>query len=122
MKDTFKLELKKDQGDDKIFYRYRYETCVIWFEQDQTTGSIYRVDIKDEEFPDVEYYSDDTKDRFYPTRVRMIFYGHTVTDDSDFEKIARKISLCGLRRSSIEKFILSSDNYKLWLEKHGESK
>lgn len=52
----------------------------------------------------------------------MIFYCYTVADDYDFEKIVRKISLCELRRSNIEKFVLSSDYYKFWLEKHGESK
>lgn len=41
MKKGFKLELKKKQSDNNIFYRYSYETCTFWFSQSQINGNIY---------------------------------------------------------------------------------
>lgn len=26
-----KLELKKTEKDDKVFYRYKFDTCKFWF-------------------------------------------------------------------------------------------
>lgn len=123
MNNDFKLELKaKNAQDEKdvTFYRYRYETCKIWFSQNQLTGDIYRVNIVDEEYPDVEYYSDDTEDRFYPTNIRIIFPTSAVKNDNDYTELNRKVQHCCLRRHAIEDFLLSGDHYKLWLEKHGE--
>lgn len=120
MKKGFKLELKKKQSDNNIFYRYSYETCKIWFEQDQITGNIYKVNISDEQYGDVEYYSDDTEDRFYPTNIRVIFPRSIVKNDNDYTELNKKVQYCCLRRHAIEDFLLSGEHYKLWLEKHGE--
>ena len=123
MNNDFKLELKVEHipGEkDFTFYRYRYETCKIWFSQNQLTGDIYRVNIVDEEYPDVEYYSYDTQDRFYPTDVTVTIPRSIVKNDNDYTALNKKIRDCCLRRSAIEKFLLSSEHYKLWLEKHGE--
>ena len=124
MNNDFKLELKaKNAQDEKdvTFYRYRYETCKIWFSQNQLTGDIYRVNIVDEEYPDVEYYSYDTEDRFYPTDVTVIIPRSIVKNDNDYTALNKKVRDCCLRRSAIKKFLLSSEHYKLWLEKHGEN-
>lgn len=120
MEKEFKLELKKKQDDNNIFYRYSYETCKIWFDQDQTTGNIYRVNIVDRQYPEVDYYVDDTEDRFYPSKVRLDFPRLFIKSDFDFESVNKKLHDCCLRRSAIEDFLLSSEHYKLWLEKHGE--
>lgn len=120
MKKDFKLELKKKQPDNSIFYRYSYETCKIWFDQDQTTGNIYGVNIVDRQYPEVDYYVDDTEDRFYSSKVRLDFPRLFIRSDSDFESANKKLQDCCLRRYAIEKFLLSSKHYKLWLEKHGE--
>lgn len=123
MKKDFKLELKIKHvhGEkDSTFYRYRYETCIFWFSQNQTNGNIYRVSISDEQYGDVEYYSDDTEDRCYPTNVRIIIPRSVVKNDSDYTELNKKVQCCCLRRHAIEDFLLSSDHYKLWLEKHGE--
>lgn len=123
MKKDFKLELKVEhmQGEkDKTFYRYRYETCIFWFSQSQINGNIYRVNISDEEYPDVEYYSYDTKDRFYPTDITIIFPRSIVKNDNDYTELNKKVQYCCLRRHAIEDFLLSGEHYKLWLEKHGE--
>lgn len=124
MNNDFKLELKaKNAQDEKdvTFYRYRYETCKIWFSQNQLTGNIYRVNIVDEEYPDVEYYSYDTEDRFYPTDIKVTFPGSAVKNDNDYTALNKKVQDCCSRRSAIEKFLLSGEHYKLWLEKHGEN-
>lgn len=121
MNTDFKLELQKE--DDRVgdtFYRYRYETCKIWFSQNQSTGNIYRVNIIDEEYPGVEYYSDDTEDRFYPTNIRVIFPRSIAKNDNDDTELNKKVQYCCLRRHAIEDFLLSGDHYKLWLEKHGK--
>ena len=119
----FKLELKVEHmqgGDDLTFYRYRYETCTFWFSQNQINGNIYRVNISDEQYDDVEYYSYDTEDRFYPTDIAVIFPRSVVKNDNDYTELNKKVQYCCLRRSAIEKFLLSGEHYKLWLEKHGE--
>ena len=124
MNNDFKLELKaKNAQDEKdvTFYRYRYETCKIWFSQNQLTGDIYRVNIVDEEYPDVEYYSYDTEDRFYPTDIKVTFPGSAVKNDNDYTALNKKVQDCCSRRSAIEKFLLSGEHYKLWLEKHGKN-
>lgn len=123
MKKDFKLELKVEhmQGEkDKTFYRYRYETCTFWFSQSQINGNIYRVNISDEEYPDVEYYSYDTEDRFYPTDITIIIPKSVVKNDNDYTELNKKVQYCCLRRHAIEDFLLSGEHYKLWLEKHGE--
>ena len=123
MKKDFKLELKVEHmqgGDDLTFYRYRYETCTFWFSQNQINGNIYRVNISDEQYDDVEYYSYDTEDRFYPTDIAVIFPRSVVKNDNDYTELNKKVQYCCLRRSAIEKFLLSGEHYKLWLEKHGE--
>lgn len=120
MEKDFKLELKKKQPDNSIFYRYSYETCKIWFDQDQTTGNIYGVNIVDRQYPEVDYYVDDTEDRFYSSKVRLDFPRLFIRSDSDFESANKKLQDCCLRRSAIEKFLLSGEHYKLWSEKHGE--
>ena len=123
MKKDFKLELKVEhlQGEkDLTFYRYRYETCTFWFSQNQINGNIYGVNISDEQYDDVEYYSYDTEDRFYPTDIAVIFPRSVVKNDNDYTELNKKVQYCCLRRSAIEKFLLSSEHYKFWLEKHGE--
>ena len=123
MKKDFELELKVEHmqgGDDLTFYRYRYETCTFWFSQNQINGNIYRVNISDEQYDDVEYYSYDTEDRFYPTDIAVIFPKSVVKNDNDYTELNKKVQYCCLRRSAIEDFILSGEHYKLWLEKHGE--
>ena len=123
MKKDFKLELKVEHmqgGDDLTFYRYRYETCTFWLSQNQINGNIYRVNISDEQYGDVEYYSYDTEDRFYPTDIAVIFPRSVVKNDNDYTELNKKVQYCCLRRSAIEKFLLSGEHYKLWLEKHGE--
>lgn len=123
MRKDFKLELKVEHmqgGDDLTFYRYRYETCTFWFSQNQINGNIYRVNISDEQYGDVEYYSYDTEDRFYPTDIAVIFPRSVVKNDNDYTELNKKVQYCCLRRSAIEKFLLSGEHYKLWLEKHGE--
>ena len=123
MRKDFKLELKVEHmqgGKDLTFYRYRYETCIFWFSQDQTNGNINRVHIYDEQYGDVEYYSYDTEDRFYPTDIAVIFPRSVVKNDNDYTELNKKVQYCCLRRSAIEKFLLSGEHYKLWLEKHGE--
>ena len=123
MRKDFKLELKVEHmqgGDDLTFYRYRYETCTFWFSQNQINGNIYRVNISDEQYDDVEYYSYDTEDRFYPTDIAVIFPRSVVKNDNDYTELNKKVQYCCLRRSAIEKFLLSGEHYKLWLEKHGE--
>lgn len=109
-----KLELKKTEEDNKVFYRYRFDTCKIWFDQDQITGNIYRVNVVDEQYPDVEYYVDDTEDRFYPMRVRAKFGSCEVTDMEDAKSYLKKITLCNHRRFVIEQFLLTGDNFKIW--------
>ena len=123
MRKDFKLELKVEHmqgGDDLTFYRYRYETCTFWFSQNQINGNIYRVNISDEQYGDVEYYSYDTEDRFYPTDIAVIFPRSVVKNDNDYTELNKKVRDCCLRRSAIEKFLLSSEHYKLWLKRHGE--
>lgn len=123
MKKDFKLELKVEhlQGEEDLtFYRYRYETCIFWFSQNQINGNIYRVNISDELYSDVEYYSYDTEDRFYPTNITVIFPKSVVKNDNDYTVLKKKVQDCCSRRSAIEKFLLSGEHYKLWLEKHGE--
>lgn len=120
MKKDFKLELNKKQDDNKIFYRYKYETCIFWFSQDQINGNIYRVDISDEQYPDAEYYSYDTEDRFYPTNIGVTFQRSVVKNDNDYTELNKKVQYCCLRRFAIENFLLSGEHYKLWIEKHGE--
>lgn len=117
----FKLELqRRDDEVEDVYYRYRYETCKIWFSQSQLTGNVYRVNIVDEEYSDVEYYSHDTEDRFYPTDITVTFPGSIVKNDSDYTALNKKVQHCCLRRFAIENFLLSGKHYKLWLEKHGE--
>lgn len=123
MNNDFILELKIEpaQGEkNSIFYRYRYETCVFWFSQDQTNGNIYRVDISDEQYDDVGYYSDDTEDRFYPTNIKVVIPKFVVKNDNDYTELNKKVQYCCLRRHAIEDFLLSGEHYKLWLEKHGK--
>ena len=123
MKKDFKLELKVEHiqgGKNLTFYRYRYETCIFWFSQDQTNGNINRVHIYDEQYDDAEYYSYDTEDRSYPTDVTVTIPRSIVKNDNDYTALNKKVHDCCLRRSAIEKFLLSSEHYKLWLEKHGE--
>lgn len=120
MHSDFTLELKKKQSDNNIFYRYSYETCKIWFDQDQITGNIYRVNVVDRQYPDVDYYVDDIEDRCYPINVRLDFPRMFIRSDSDFESANKKLQDCCMRRSAIEHFLLSKDHYKLWLEKHGK--
>ena len=123
MKKDFKLELQVEhlQGEkDSTFDRYRYETCTFWFSQNQINGNIYRVNISDEQYGDVEYYSYDTEDRFYPTDIAVIFPRSVVKNDNDYTELNKKVQYCCLRRHAIEDFLLSGEHYKLWLEKHGE--
>ena len=123
MKKDFELELKVEHlqgGDDLTFYRYRYETCTFWFSQNQINGNIYRVNISDEQYGDVEYYSYDTEDRFYPTDIAVIFPRSVVKNDNDYTELNKKVQYCCLRRHAIEDFLLSDKHYKLWLEKHEE--
>lgn len=94
MKTDFKLELKVEnvQGEkDVTFYRYRYETCIFWFSQNRINGNIYRVDISDEQYDDVEYYSFDTEDRFYPTDITVIFPKSVVKNDTDYIALNKKV-------------------------------
>lgn len=119
MKD-FKLELKRDCGGDRIFYRYRYETCKIWFEQDKKSGNIYRVNVFDEQYPNVDYYVDDTEDRYYPSRVRLDFPRLYIKSESDFNQSNKKLQDCCIRRYAIERFLLSGNHYKLWWTKHNK--
>lgn len=123
MRKGFKLELKVEhmQGEkDSTFYRYRYETCTFWFSQNQINGNIYRVNISDEQYGDVEYYSYDTEDRFYPTDVTVTIPRSIVKNDNDYTALNKKVRDCCSRRSAIEKFLLSSEHYKLWLKRHRE--
>ena len=123
MNNDFILELKVEhmQGEkDSTFYRYRYETCIFWFSQDQTNGNINRVHIYDEQYGDVEYYSYDTEDRFYPTDIAVIFPRFVVKNDNDYTELNKKVQYCCLRRHAIEDFLLSDEHYKLWLAKHGK--
>lgn len=123
MREDFELELKVENVQDEkdvTFYRYRYETCIFWFSQSRINGNIYRVNISDEQYDDVEYYSFDTEDRFYPTNITVIFPKSVVKDDTDYIALNKKVQDCCLRRHAIEDFLLSGEHYKLWLEKHGE--
>lgn len=123
MKKDFKLELKIEHvpGEkDLTFYRYRYKTCIVWFNQNRANGNIYTVNISDEQYGDVEYYSYDTDDRFYPTGIKVIFPRFVVKNDNDYTALNKKVQYCCLRRHAIEDFLLSGEHYKLWLEKHGE--
>lgn len=118
---NFKLELKAEhvQGEkDLTFYKYRYETCTFWFSQNRTNGNIYRVNISDEQYCDVEYYSDDTEDRFYPTNIRVVIPRFVVKNDNDYTELNKKVQYCCSRRYAIENFLLSGDHYRLWVEKH----
>lgn len=112
-----KLELKKIEEDNKVFYRYRFDTCKFWFEQDQINGNVYRVNIVDEQYPDVEYYADDIEDRFYPTGVRAKFDGCEVTDMEDAKSYLNKITMCNHRRFVIEQFLLTSEHFEKWKNK-----
>lgn len=89
-----KLELRKTEEDNKVFYRYRFDTCKFWFEQDQITGNIYRVDIVDRQYPEVDYYVDDTEDRFYPSQIRLDFPRLFIKNDSNFESAKKKLQDC----------------------------
>ena len=123
MKKDFKLELKVEHmqgGKNLTFYRYRHETCIFWFSQDQTNGNINRVHIYDEQYDDAEYYSHDTEDRSYPTDVTVTIPRSIVKNDNDYTALNKKVRDCCLRRSAIEKFLLSGEHYKLWLKRHGE--
>lgn len=123
MKKDFKLELKVEHlqgGKDLTFYRYRYEACIFWFSQSQINGTIYGVDISDEQYGDVEYFVYDTENRGYPTDVKIIIPRSTVKNDNDYTELNKKVQYCCLRRHAIEDFLFSSEHYKLWLEKHGE--
>ena len=123
MRKDFKLELKVEHvqgGNDLTFYRYRYETCIFWFSQDQTNGNINRAHIYDEQYDDAEYYSYDTEDRSYPTDVTVTIPRSIVKNDNDYTALNKKVRDCCLRRSAIEKFLLSGEHYKLWLKRHGK--
>ena len=121
MNNDFILELKVENvpGEKNLtFYRYRYETCIFWFSQNSANGNIYTVYISDEQYGDVEYYSYDTDDRFYPTGIKVIFPRFVVKNDNDYTALNKKVQHCCLRRHAIENFLLSGEHYKLWLEKH----
>lgn len=90
---SVKLELKKERLNDKSFYRYRYETCKIWFDQDLNTGNVFFVGISDEQYPDVDYYVDDTEDRCYPSKVRLDFPRLFIESDSDFESASKNYKI-----------------------------
>lgn len=120
MRNNFKLELKKAQDDDKIFYRYRYESCVIWFEQDKRNGNIYRVNVADEQYSDVNYYVDDVEDKCYPSKIRLDFPRLFIESESDSDQANKKLQDCCIRRYAIEYFLLSGDHYKLWWKNHIE--
>lgn len=113
-----KLELKEERLNDKSFYRYRYETCKIWFDQDLNTGNVFFVGISDEQYPDVDYYVDDPEDRCYPSRVRLDFPRLFIESESDYDQANKKLQYCCLRRYAIEHFLLSGDHYKLWWKNH----
>lgn len=124
MNKDFKLELKIEpaQGEknNSIFYRYRYETCIFWFSQNQTNGNIIQISIYDEQYDDVEYRAYDTEDRFYPTEIIVRIPRSIIKNDNDYTELNKKVQYCCLRRHAIEDFLLSGEHYKLWLEKHGE--
>lgn len=123
MNNDFILELKVEhlQGEkDLTFYRYRYETCIFWFSQNQTNGNIYGVDIFDAQYGDVEYFVYDTENRGYPTDVKVIIPRSAVKNDNDYTELNKKVQYCCLRRYAIENFLLSGDHYRLWLEKQGK--
>ena len=123
MKKDIKIELKVEhlQGEkDSTLYRYRHATGTFWFSQNQTSGNINRVHIYDEQYDDAEYYSHDTEDRSYPTDVTVTIPRSIVKNDNDYTTLNKKVRDCCLRRSAIEKFLLSDKHYKLWLEKHEE--
>lgn len=123
MNNDFILELKIEpaQGEkNSIFYRYRYETCVFWFSQDQTNGNIYAVSIYDEQYDDVEYHAYDTEDKFYPTEIIVRIPRSIIKNDNDYTALNKKVQYCCLRRHAIEDFLFSGDHYRLWVEKHGK--
>ena len=124
MNNDFILELKIESEPGKknsIFYRYRYETCIFWFSQDQTNGNIYKVNIFDKQYGDVAYYSDDTENRFYPTNIEVVIPRSAVKNDNDYTELNKKVQYCCLRRHAIEDFLLSGDHYRFWVEKHGKT-
>lgn len=121
----FVLELKNEYSNSN-FYRYRINNTVFWFSQNLETGNIYHVSVRDEKYPDIEFYVDDyiegkgSENKFYPTQVRFRLPHQTIKSYKDENEFNYMFQYLCLVRSSLQGFFESSEHAKLYWEKHKE--
>ena len=118
----FKLELEKETKENERFYRYRYNTCKIWFAQNTVTGSVYSINIENESSKDIPFYADDDTFRFYPSKVRFVLPSMVIDEEKDAKSVKRIVKDLCSKRKKIEKFILSNKHYKLWKNLNEQAK
>ena len=111
-----KLELKKQNDDGSIFYRYREEDCVFWFSQ-YNNGHIYRVNINGGD--SIEYYAieDDT---YYPKHFYFIVPSVKISSIKEYDEFNKQIQKAEWIRFMLESFFARSEHGRLYFEKHNK--
>lgn len=112
------LELKKEDEDGSIFYRYKSIEygCIFWFSQ-YNNGNIYRVDV---EANDGIVYNPVPGDTYYPTHFYFYVPPTRIFSRQDYEDHLNTLLNAERIRFMLESFFTRSVHYKLYLEKHNK--
>lgn len=123
------LELKKEQEDNKIFYRYRVGTYTVWFEQYQDNGRkqknqnllgcIFSVGVRNEDSE--KGFNISVKERLgefkgFPDEFRVDDIPHTI-NESDLATFIQKMRYTEERLKAIKDLFYNSEHYELYTKR-----
>ena len=122
LKETFKLELKKENLKEKeIFYKYRYKNFIVLFTQKTDSGNIYSVSVKSSYA--YVYHFDiyvDCLHTYYPSSMECSFYSFRVESASDIEVVEKTLTDVKDLMKELKLFFEYSDHADLYKEHHKE--
>lgn len=119
MNREIKLEYELHEKDQTAggFYRYRFGETQFWFTQNPD-GNIFAVSIRNEKYPDIDFYADDTVNQYYPNRIRFHIPHAEICSYKDEDSFNRKFQYCCNVRSTIQNFFEISPHARLYYENH----
>lgn len=117
----FERELKL-QGENEIagtFYRYNFGETQFWFTQ-KSDGKILAVSIRNKRYPDVEFFADDTKNQYYPNRIRFCMPHKEISSYKDEDEFNHMFQYLCEVRNELQDFFERSGHARLYQTKHIE--
>ena len=99
------------------FYSYKFDETQVLFRQ-FPEGEIFSVCIRNDRYPNIEFYADDTGESYYPTKIRFIMPRIEISSYDDENKFNCMFQyLCTVKRK-LDDFFQVSKHAKLYYKYH----